>query len=151
VKYPSGGYVRVVPCAVKLKQPHTITASFQGNEVVVLVDGKEKVRFRDDLKPLSKGHVGVGVGSGAKVAIEGITITALPNREPAPARAHVADFAVRNWLGGRSWVFDGDEPILQLPVPESNPFLNVKLRPGYRPMLTWNSHWDIQNQGAYPE
>ena len=29
--------------------------------------------------------------------------------------------------------------------------MNASLRPGVRPLLSFNSHWDVQNQGAYPE
>ena len=38
-----------------------------------------------------------------------------------------------------------------LPDPASSYVNNVKLRPGVRPLLSFNSHWDVQNQGAYPE
>ncbi len=38
-----------------------------------------------------------------------------------------------------------------LPDPASSYINNVKLRPGVRPILSFNSHWDIQNQGAFAE
>ena len=155
VKYPDGGYVRVVPCEVKLNQPHRIAVSAQANEIVVTIDEKEKIRYRDSLLPLTKGKVGFGVSSGAKVVIENIAIKQMKSENPGTAvsglSAHKPNFAVRPWLGGRPWVFDGDEPILLLPVPEANGINNVKLRPSYKPQLSWNSHWDIQNQGAFPE
>ena len=34
--------------------------------------------------------------------------------------------------------------------PATSTINNVKLRPGYKPQLSWNSHWDIANQGASP-
>ena len=43
------------------------------------------------------------------------------------------------------------QPVLLLPDPASSYVNNVKLRPGVRPLLSFNSHWDVQNQGAYPE
>src|SRR4029077_5701877 len=60
-------------------------------------------------------------------------------------------FACRSWRGGGLWVSDGAEPIMLLPDPASSYINNVKLRPGVRPLLSFNSHWDIQNQGAFAE
>src|SRR5262249_1844200 len=81
-----------------------------------------------------------------------LSLKSLPDQPLAPARAkHVPDFRVRNWLGGRPWVFDGNEPILLLLTSKEATINNVKLRPGYKPQLSWNGHWDIQNQGAFPE
>lgn len=151
VKWPEGGYVRVVPCVVKLKEPHQIRVRVQGSLVTVSVDGAEKLRWDDYFLPLEKGGVGLGVSSGARVTFSDVTVTPLP-ASPATVRLpHAPNFSVRKFLGVRPWVFDGDEPILLLPVPEANGINNVKLRPGYKPQLSWNSHWDVQNQGAYKE
>lgn len=151
VKYPDGGYVRVVPFEVKMNQPHKLNVSAQANEIVVRIDEQEKIRYRDTLLPIEKGKIGVGVSSGAKIVFENLAVKSLPAGKTLPVAAHQPNFSVRKFLGGRPWVFDGDEPILLLPVPEANGINNVKLRPGYKPQLSWNSHWDIQNQGAYPD
>ena len=151
VKWPEGGFVRVVPCAVKLKEAHKVLARAQGSQVTVSVDGEEKIRWRDEFLPLEKGYVGLGVSSGAKVDFTEVTIKPMDSGRAQPATAHKPQFSVRPFLGGRPWVFDGDEPILLLPVPKANGINNVKLRPGYKPQLSWNSHWDVQNQGAYKE
>lgn len=151
VKWPEGSFVRVVPCVVKLKEAHKVLARVQGSQVTVSVDGEEKIRWRDEFLPLENGYVGLGVSSGAKVDFTEVTIKTTDSGKAQPATAHKPQFSVRPFLGGRPWVFDGDEPILLLPVPKANGINNVKLRPGYKPQLSWNSHWDVQNQGAYKE
>ena len=52
------------------------------------------------------------------------------------------------WLGGRTWVFDGDQPVLQLHS-TLDPSCFARLKPGYKPQLTFDSHWGIENQGAF--
>jgi hypothetical protein len=48
------------------------------------------------------------------------------------------------------FVFDDNEPILQLHH-EQDPSMFAKLRPGLKPLLTFDSHWGLENQGAYKE
>jgi hypothetical protein len=119
--------------------------------LTVAVDGVEKIRCRDDVLPLARGHAGFGVAGQARVLFQNFAVEALPAQQNEPPVAHVPNFSARKFLGGRIWVFDGDEPILLLPTPEASYINNVKLRPGYKPQLSWNSHWDVQNQGAYKE
>lgn len=151
VKFPSGGYLRSVPCPVKLKEPHRVAVTVQGPWVAVRVDGRERIRYRDGLLTIPRGRAGVGVSSGATVSFETLSVKAVPAAPAAPPPPHVPNFSVRNWLGGRPWVFDGEEPILLLPTAESTYINNVKLRPGFKPLLSWNSHWDVQTQGAFKE
>jgi hypothetical protein len=151
VKYRDGGYVRSVPCAVKLKEPHKVTVSVQGSRITVKVDGQAKLSYQDNLLTLKKGRTGVGTSSNAKVVVEKVTGRLL---QPGPAEApapHAPNFSVRTWVGGKPWVFDGDEPIMMLVTPEQPYNNNVKLRPGYKPQLSWNSFWDTSNQGVVPE
>jgi hypothetical protein len=158
VKYPAGGYLQSVSCAIKLNQPHRLTAQLRGNQISVRIDGVEKIRYQDDVLPLEKGRFGLGVSSAATVVVEGVTLVSKPAAPRAKAlEKHEPQFAVRAWLGGRRWVFDGKEPICQLPYQQKHTGTyftqvvdNVKLLPGYRPMMNWNGHWDIANQGAFP-
>jgi hypothetical protein len=46
VKYPDGGYLRSVPCAVKLKAPHAIAVALRGGHLTVRVDGQRRSRSR---------------------------------------------------------------------------------------------------------
>lgn len=148
VKWPDGGYLRAVPCAIKKGEPLALTVRLVGDEIVVKAGGKEVLRARDPDLPKRVGPVGLAVSHGARVEVGPVTVAALPEADPKPPAAHKPNFRTRTWLGGRTWVFDGDEPILQLPTPQHT-FVNAKLRPGYRPLLNWNAHWDIANQGAY--
>ncbi len=150
VKFPAGGYVRSVPLPVKKDTPFALVARTHANRVTVLADGKELFSFID-ADPLPAGKVGVGVSSGAKVEFAKVSVVTLPAAKPTPVPAHAPNFSARKWLGGRQWVFDGAEPVMLLPDPASSYVNNVKLRPGVRPLLSFNSHWDVQNQGAYPE
>lgn len=159
VKYPAGGYVRSVPCEVKLRQPQRVAVKLKGNQLSVEIDGKTKIEYQDDLLPLDKGKPGVGVSSGAKVVFENVILSSLPASPQVPAKGkHTPNFQARKWLGGRQWVFDGNEPVLLLPVQDKHSETyftqtvgNVKLRPGYKPQLNWNGHWDVANQGAFPD
>lgn len=153
VKWPEGGYMRVVPCAVKLNAPQQLIARAQGGEVVVSVDGAEKVRWRDEFLPMGKGVAGIGVCSGARVIFERVAVKPLPpvtEKPRVPAQPYAPNFSVRRWFGDRQWVFDGDEPVLQLHYAK-DPSCFAKLRPGYKPQLTFDSHWDLANQGAFPD
>jgi hypothetical protein len=152
VKYRNGGFLRSVPCPVKLKEAQKVSVTLLANRIVVRVDGEEKFSYQDDLLPIAKGRVGVGASSGAKVAFEKLTLKTLPAAAASPALgAHVPNFALRKWLGGRPWVFDGDEPILMLVSSQESYINSVKLRPGFKPLLSWNSYWETSNQGAFPE
>jgi len=152
VKYPDGGYVQVVPLAVELKKPIAIVVAAQGNEITVRVDGIEKIRYSDAMLPLTSGRAGIGVSSGAKVEFEKVALKAAkPDSSPLAATSPAKrNFSVHTWLGGRQWIFDGNEPVLQLQY-EKDPSCFAKFKPGYKPMLTFDSHWGIENQGAFPE
>jgi len=150
VKWPEGGYVQVVPCAVKLNQPIQVSASAQGAQISVSVDGAEKIRWHDRFLPLARGAAGIAASGGTKVSFRDVLVGRAPSITPPPPGPHRPDFSVRPFLGGRLFVFDGHEPILQLHY-EKDPSVFAKLRPGYKPQLTWDSHWGLENQGAFKE
>ena len=70
-------------------------------------------------------RVGIGVSSNAGVRFRDVKLTELPDQPLAAAAPHTPRFSMRRWLGGRPWVFDGDEPIMLLPAPESSTRLPV--------------------------
>ena len=152
VRFPDGGYLRSVPCELKTGTPIKLLTKVAGGTIRVSVDGRELIHYVDRLEPAMKpGRAGIGVSSAAKVTFTEPKVTQVEaESNPAP-QPHLVNLKTRKWVGGRSWIFDGDEPILLLPSPESSTIINVKLRPGYKPQLCWNSHWDTQNQGAYNE
>jgi len=150
VKWPEGGYVRVVPCAVKLKEPHKLAVSVQGSRISVRVDGVDKIAWDDVFLPLASGAAGIAVQDGAKATFSDVLLEPAPSITRPPPGQHMANFSVRPFLGGRQFVFDGDEPVLQLHY-EKDPSVFAKLRPGYKPQLTFDSHWDLANQGAFKD
>ena len=152
VRFPDGGYLRSVPCELKTGTPIKLLTKVAGGTIRVSVDGRELIHYVDRLEPAMKpGRAGIGVSSAAKVTFNEPKVTQVEAESRPATQPHVVNLKTRTWLGGRSWIFDGDEPILLLPSPESSTIINVKLRPGYKPQLCWNSHWDTQNQGAYDE
>ena len=108
-------------------------------------------------EPLRAGRVGLGVSSIATVRFSDVKVTTnrAQTRPASPDdtwwQSHQPDFRVIKWLGDRPWLLDGNEPMLLLPVPEAKYINNVKLRPGIKPLLSWNSHWGIENQGAFKD
>lgn len=151
VRYPEGGYLRVVPCEVKLKQPIAVSVVTHGHAIGVKVDGQQKITFGDVPLPLKSGRVAIGTSSQAKVEFDKVSVTSSEGRPPLlTASARVTQLSVRKWLGDRQWVFDSDEPILQLHN-ERDPSCFAKLMPGDKPRLTFDSHWGLENQGAFPD
>ena len=152
VRFPDGGFVRSVPCPVKTQTPIRLRVTASHGVIRVFVDGTERIHYVDRLEPvLERGRIMLGSSSAARVRFADLGIRPLPEETVPAAQPHIARFSDRPWIGGRPWVFDGDEPILLLPAPESSYINNVKLRPGHQPQLSWNSHWDTQNQGAFAE
>jgi hypothetical protein len=157
VKFPSGGYLRSVPCDIPVGKPIRLSATKLGTELIVLVDGEEKIRYTDHAEHLNVRTIGVGVSSLSTVQFTDVKVTS--NQDQARTattnatwwQSHQPDFRVVQWLGDRPWLFDGEEPIMLLPVPEAKYINNVKLRPGIKPLLSWNSHWGIENQGAFAD
>lgn len=163
VRYPLGGYVRVVPCKIDKDKPLAVSVSRRGRELRVRVEGKELIRYLDPLPLLPTGQIGLMTSSRGAVTFAKVGMKALPEvaekDQPVPAATeHKPNFSVRKWLGEHRWVFDGDEPILMLPIQyqQSDTYHvqiinSVKLQPGFKPMLMWNAHWDIAGQGAWKD
>ena len=150
VKYPEGGYVSVVPCTVKQNETYMLRASLARGLISVSVDGQEKIKWHDPSYPIERGKFGIAVSGGAKASFSEVTISSVRAVPLIEAPPHKANFTMRKFLGGRRWIFDGNEPILQLHN-EKDPSCFAKLKPGYKPQLTFDSHWGIENQGAFPD
>ena len=151
VRFPDGGYVRSVPCVVKTQTPIRLRATASGSVIRVYIDDTEVIHYVDRLEPvLNRGRVGIGVSSAARVTFSDLTIKPIELETAQTPRPHQLRLTTRKWLGGRVFVFDDNEPILQLHN-EQDPSLFAKLRPGYKPQLTFDSHWGLENQGAFSE
>lgn len=163
VRYPLGGYVRVAPCTIEKDKPLLVEVNRRGREIRVRVDGKELIQYLDPLPLLPAGQVGLLTSSRGAVQFEKVELKALPpvaekDQPVLPMTSHKPNFSSRKWLGNQPWVFDGDEPILMLPIQykQNDTYYvqvinSVKLQPGLKPMLMWNAHWDIAGQGAWKE
>ncbi|MFO0867764.1 MAG: LamG-like jellyroll fold domain-containing protein [Pirellulales bacterium] len=151
IRFPDSGYVRSVPCPVKPQTPIKLRVMATGSVLRVFVDDQERIHYVDRLEPaLDQGRVGVGAASGARVTFADVTTRAVAlESTPAPL-PHQPRFTFRRWLGGRWFVFDDQEPILQLHHPQ-DPSMFAKLRPGLPPQLTFDAHWGLENQGAFPD
>jgi hypothetical protein len=151
VRFPDGGYVRSVPCVIKSQTPIKLRIKAAGSVIRVFVDDKELIHYVDRLEPqIESGRIGIGASSAARVSWTDFSIREV-DAESVPALAlHRLRLTYRKWLGGRMFVFDDNEPILQLHH-EQDPSMFAKLRPGLKPLLTFDSHWGLENQGAYKE
>lgn len=151
VRVPDGGYLRSVHCEVKVNAPLKLRVKVAGNVLRVSVDGKELIHYVDRLEPpIAAGRIGLGVSSNAKITVTEPKITKVEAESTPATQPHAVRLSARTWLGGRTWVFDGDEPILELHSTQ-DPSCFAKLKPGYKPQLTFDSHWGLENQGAFPE
>jgi len=151
VRFPDGGYLASVPCPLPARVPIALRVRAAGGVVEVWVDGQSRLRHVDRLGAgVSTGHVALGVASGATVRFGDLRVRSSPAPKPVVVAAHGPRFSARRWLGNRWFVFDGDEPVLQLHS-AADPSQFAKLRPGVKPLLTFDSHWGIENQGAYRE
>src|SRR5438132_1268119 len=97
------------------KEPISLRTVVERNQIVVHVGGQRKIVWHDLFLPLEKGKVGIGVSSGAKATFTEVDVKEFTPTSPLIEHPpHRPNFSVRKFLGGRTWVFDGDEPILQL-------------------------------------
>ncbi|MFM7036337.1 MAG: hypothetical protein ACKO2L_01310, partial [Planctomycetaceae bacterium] len=151
VRFPDGGYLKSVPCVVKERTPITVRMRLSGNQLQVSVDGRELFQHHDRLEPGLSGEIAaVGVSSNARVSFSNAELRSIA-RQPAVAETpHPLKLTSRRWLGGRQFIFDDNQPILQLHH-SGDPSMFARLRPDLRPQLTFDSHWGLENQGAYRE
>ena len=105
VKYPNGGYLASVPCEVQVNQPHHVHVKMHGDTIVVSVDGKERLVYRDRFLPIIKGKVGIGSSSAAQVTFRevdlAVQVANLSNNRQVDNLPHVPNFHVAKWLGER--------------------------------------------------
>lgn len=145
-----GGVVRVIPFPFVANTEYQLAVTVAGHWIVVAVDGKELIRYCDNVDPIETGKAGVAVRE-SKVQFTDIRITPVP-AITAAAPAHKPNFKIRPWVG-RSYIFDGDEPIAHFANRPDMPLLEeVKLAPGVMPFCTlpgscsWGIDWKTNIQ-----
>lgn len=151
VRFPDGGYLKSVPCVVKERTPITVRMRLSGNQLQVSVDGRELFQHHDRLEPGLSGEIAaVGVSSNARVSFSNAELRSIARQPAVAVTPHPLKLTSRRWLGGRQFIFDDNQPILQLHH-SGDPSMFARLRPDLRPQLTFDSHWGLENQGAYRE
>ncbi|MFM8569955.1 MAG: hypothetical protein ACKOAU_00005, partial [Pirellula sp.] len=140
VRFPDGGYLRSIPCVIKTQAPIRVRVKATGSLIRVFIDDKEIIQYVDRLEPqIRSGRMGIGASSLARSKWSDFSTREVDaEATPAPTE-HRLQLSYRRWLGGRLFVFDNNEPILQLHH-EQDPSMFAKLRPGLRPLLTFDSH-----------
>lgn len=150
LSYPKGSFLRVAPSKIRAGAPQELRIVVQGNRIRVTLDGEEKFDYLEECVPRPKGAFGLATSSSAKVAVENVRLTPLPAAAAEAPRAHVAKFSAREWRD-RTWIFDGQEPILQVFTPGFAINHNVKLKPGFRAMLIMEIAWNPNSEQDYKE
>jgi len=151
VRFPEGGYLRSVHVPLDANQAIHLRAMISGNVLRIFIDDRQVIEYTDRLEPkFTSDLLGVGASSGAEVQFSEIDVKPQMEIVTSEISKHQPNFTTRPWLGGRLFVFDNDEPILQLHH-QADPSCFAKLMPGDKPRLTFDSHWGLENQGAFPE
>ena len=140
-----GGVVRVVPFSFAADTDYKLAVTAAGRWIVVVVDGHELIRYCDTVDPIETGKAGLAVRE-SKVRFSEIRVSpAAAITDTAPV--HKPNFKIRSWIG-RSYIFDGDEPIAHFGSKPDAPLLEeVKLVPGVMPLctlsgaLSWGIDW----------
>lgn len=151
VSYPDGGYVRSVTVpAISLNVPIAVRIRTVADEMVVSINNQNAFSVRDPNLLGAPSTIAFALNQGARFDVSHATYEVLPAAPVAPAVDHQPNFRLRNWFDNRPFIFDGDEPVVQVVTPDA-PYQNAaKLTPGYRPQLSWTGWWDIEAQGGYP-
>ena len=145
-----GGVVRVVPFPFAANTDYKLAVTVTGRWIVVAVDGKELIKYYDEIDPITTGRAGIAVRE-SKVQFADIQITPAKAIYTA-APTHKPNFKLRQWTG-RQYIFDGDEPIAHFGTKPDAPLLEeVKFAPGVMPFCTlpgacsWGIDWKTNIQ-----
>ncbi len=149
-----GGVVQVKPCPFEPGKDHRVAVTVSGRWLVVVVDGKELIRYADPVEPIDTGRMGVAVRE-SRVLFSDVRVTPAAAIDAA-LPAHKPDFHLRDWVG-RQYIFDGDEPVGHIAAGRIE---EMKFVPGLMPMMTesiqttWNAirwkeeqPWELKKEG----
>ena len=59
----------------KCGETYTLTAILRGHDIMIMIDGQEKIRYTDTSAPYLKGQVGFGVYDGSRCRFESLKVT----------------------------------------------------------------------------
>ncbi|HEY3417024.1 MAG TPA: hypothetical protein VGM23_09095, partial [Armatimonadota bacterium] len=134
----TGGYLQIVPCAVKVGEAHDLQINAFGPHFMVSLDGKTVMDYWDRTLPYEKGQEGLAVWqSAARIESFKVSPVALFRAETPPAHKPNFHFDTKYGMA----LFDGNEPICYFTKNPPSYGENAgvvtqeatKLKPGWRP------------------
>ena len=145
---PDGGYLQVVPYGAKPFGWQRVKIVAQDDAIEVWIDGKLHIHYRDTVVPIRAGRCGLGVMGQQfyrfREARLGRNRNVLPADKAVRPGKGKPRFEVRHFLR-QQFLFCNNEPIGRID-PAGSALHEVKLRPGYRPMVQFGRHWDQYNR-----
>ena len=126
----TGGYLQIVPCAIKANEPHTLEITARGAHFQVALDGAPVMDYWDRTLPHESGRVGLAAYK-STVRVESFEVDSAA-KDATRMPPHRPNF--RFDTNGVVALYDGYEPISVFGA--RNGLLcqdAVKLKPGWRP------------------
>lgn len=146
----TGGFLQVIPCAIKTNELHMLEITARGAHFQAVVDGAAVMDYWDRTLPHESGQVGLAVYKSTTL-VEGFNVAKLKaDAQPMPPHQPKFHFEAANTstaVYARSLVlYDGYEPISFFWKDRRNPKNPseygqlyqeaIKLKPGWRPALS---------------
>jgi len=127
-----GGILRVKPYKFEPNRDYRVSVTVSGAWIVVSVDGRRLFKYLDRIGVIPSGKVGFGVRE-SRVVFKEVSVKPARLIVTAPP-AHRPSFHLKRWVG-RDYIFDGDEPVAYITDLWGPRICEVKLLPGYMPMM----------------
>ncbi len=137
---PTGFFAAVKKYELKPGQDYVFAVKAVGNRLQVVLNGKTVLEYEDKVLPLDKGGFGFGIFNGAVVKIRGLAVQKASEAIEIAAQTH-PQFRAEKWHDD-DVIFDGNEPIARFAHGTALWLVDVKLKPGYRPLTSWPHVFD---------
>ncbi|MCG2661510.1 MAG: hypothetical protein L6437_14850 [Kiritimatiellae bacterium] len=126
----TGGFLQIVPCAIKTNAPYTLEITARGAHFQAVVDGAPVMDYWDRTLPHAAGQVGLAAYR-STVRVESFQVEKVA-ADATPMPPHQPNFRFDTSRG--VVLYDGNEPISLFGVKNSRLGQGaVKLKPGWRP------------------
>ncbi|MHB9025788.1 MAG: hypothetical protein ACYC7E_16745 [Armatimonadota bacterium] len=145
---PDGGFLQVKPYNGNPFTWQQVKIAAAGPVITVWLDGKPVIHYKDTVAPIQQGKYGLGAFGDQfyrfKEMKQSPNSGLLPDAQAIVPGKEAPRFRLAGFLR-QQFLFCNNEPIGRIdPVA---PFINeVRLRPGYRPQLSFGLHWDQYNR-----
>jgi len=134
---PRCGFVARAPVELAEGEAHRVALEAAGRRIRAYLDGKQVLQYWDRALPIEGGRFGLGVYN-ARVSFSDLSVSSVEPAGKMPARPE-SRFTLKKWRGNE-WVFDREEPVVQLDR-KALSLWNAKLLPGVRPVCYWELFW----------